>query len=257
MNKLSAIIITKNEERNIGRCIDSLRGVADEIVVVDSGSADKTEQICKENGVIFQYHEWAGFSGQKNYAETLATGDWVLSIDADEALSPALQAEVAELKKSAPGGVVYRMKRLTNFGGSWIRHCGWYPDAKIRIWPRGTAHWAGEIHETIAFDGSPRVVTLKGDLLHYSYYSIAELAARQPKYYTLGAQEALAKGKSCSWAALLGKTAWTFLRDYVIKGGFLDGYAGYLVCRMNAHYTFMKYATLRELTQKQSTSCPK
>lgn len=250
MYKLSAVIITQNEERNIGRCIDSLTGVADEIVVVDSGSCDQTEQICKEKGAIFQHHNWAGFSGQKNYAETLASGDWVLSIDADEALSPALQAEVKELKQLTPQDQAFRLKRLTNFCGSWIRHCGWYPDAKIRIWPRGKAKWAGTIHETIEFVSAPRITTLKGDLLHYSYYSIDELAARQPKYYTLGAQEALAKGRRCSWAALAGKTAWTFLRDYVIRLGFLDGYAGYVVCKMNAHYTFMKYATLRELTKE-------
>lgn len=250
MYKLSAVIITQNEERNIGRCIDSLTGVADEIVVVDSGSCDQTEQICKEKGAIFQHHDWAGFSGQKNYAETLASGDWVLSIDADEALSPALQAEVKELKQLTPQDQAFRLKRLTNFCGSWIRHCGWYPDAKVRIWPRGKASWAGSIHETIEFVSAPRITTLKGDLLHYSYYSIDELAARQPKYYTLGAQEALAKGKRCSAAALVARTAWTFLRDYVIRLGFLDGYAGYVVCKMNAHYTFMKYATLRELTKE-------
>ena len=250
MNKLSAVIITLNEERNIGRCIDSLQGVADEIVVVDSGSTDKTEHICKEKGVIFQHHDWAGFSGQKNYAETLATGDWILSIDADEALSPALQAEVMKLKLMPPKDQVYRLKRLTNFCGSWIRHCGWYPDAKIRIWPRGKARWTGTIHETIEFDSTPSITTLKGDLLHYSYYNIDELSTRQPKYYTLGAQESLTKGKRCSATALMARTTWTFLRDYVIKGGFLDGYAGYVVCKMNAHYTFMKYATLRELTHK-------
>ncbi len=250
MYKLSAVIITQNEERNIGRCIDSLTGVADEIVVVDSGSCDQTEQICKEKGAIFQHHDWAGFSGQKNYAETLASGDWVLSIDADEALSPALQAEVKELKQLTPQDQAFRLKRLTNFCGSWIRHCGWYPDAKVRIWPRGKASWAGSIHETIEFVSAPRITTLKGELLHYSYYSIDELAARQPKYYTLGAQEALAKGKRCSAAALVARTAWTFLRDYVIRLGFLDGYAGYVVCKMNAHYTFMKYATLRELTKE-------
>lgn len=250
MYKLSAVIITQNEERNIGRCIDSLTGVADEIVVVDSGSCDQTEQICKEKGTIFQHHDWAGFSCQKNYAETLASGDWVLSIDADEALSPALQAEVKELKQFTPQDQAFRLKRLTNFCGSWIRHCGWYPDAKVRIWPRGKASWAGSIHETIEFVSAPRITTLKGDLLHYSYYTIDELAARQPKYYTLGAQEALAKGKRCSAAALVARTAWTFLRDYVIRLGFLDGYAGYVVCKMNAHYTFMKYATLRELTKE-------
>lgn len=250
MYKLSAVIITQNEERNIGRCIDSLTGVADEIVVVDSGSCDQTEQICKEKGAIFQHHDWAGFSGQKNYAETLASGDWVLSIDADEALSPALQAEVKELKQLTPQDQAFRLKRLTNFCGSWIRHCGWYPDAKVRIWPRGKASWAGSIHETIELVSAPRITTLKGDLLHYSYYSIDELAERQPKYYTLGAQEALAKGKRCSAAALVARTAWTFLRDYVIRLGFLDGYAGYVVCKMNAHYTFMKYATLRELTKE-------
>lgn len=255
---LSAVIITQNEERNIQRCLSALEGLADEIIVVDSGSTDKTEQICRQYCVNFVRHEWLGFAEQKNYANALAKGEWILSIDADEAVSLPLFDELLALKKQGfDPSCVYRLKRLTNFCGSWIHHCGWYPDAKIRLFQRNTARWTGTIHESIEFSHSPKVVTLKGDLLHYSYNTIDELASRQPKYYRLAAQEAFEKGKRCSKASLISRTCWTFLRDYLLKGGILDGSAGFTVCRMNAHYTHMKYATLRDLTRKNSSSCPK
>ena len=249
MTTLSAVIITQNEERNISRCLNSLQGVADEVVVVDSGSTDATKEICLSHGTRFTHHDWQGYSGQKNYADTLATCEWIFSIDADEALSEPLRRSIIQLKaQGLKDGTVYRVNRLTNFCGQWIHHCGWYPDAKVRIWRKGAAHWEGTIHEQLKFTSPVRIVQLKGDLLHYSYYTLDELTSRQAKYYKLAAQEAFQKGKRCSGASLFFKPLWSFLRDYIFNGGFLDGTAGYTVCRMKAHYTFMKYATLQEMT---------
>lgn len=248
MIQISAIVITQNEERNIGRCLQSLQGVADEMIVVDSGSTDDTENICRRMGAHFVSHPWKGYAEQKNFANGLASHPWLLSIDADEALSPTLRDELLQLKASdqLDPQCVYRLRRLTNFCGSWIRHCGWYPDARVRLWPRGTAQWQGDVHEQLAYASHPRVVTLRGDLLHYSYYSLDELARRQPRYYHTAASEMAQRGRRCGMASVVLRPLWTFLRDYLLRLGFLDGAAGFIVCRMNAHYTFMKYATLRE-----------
>ncbi|MBQ0015690.1 MAG: glycosyltransferase family 2 protein [Bacteroidales bacterium] len=247
---LSAVVITQNEERNIGRCLKSLQGVADEVVVVDSGSTDATKAICDRYGVRWEHHDWEGYAEQKNFANQLAQGDWILSIDADEALSPRLRQQLLDLKQQGfADGVVYRVKRLTNYCGSWIHHCGWYPDAKVRLWKAGMAQWEGSIHETLCYAADMQVVTLMGDLEHYSYYSIEDHARRQPRYYLLDAQKAYDRGqRTCRWGAMY-HSLWTFVRDYLIRMGVLDGYAGYTVCRLNAHYTFMKYATLYELGQ--------
>ena len=254
-NSLTVVIITHNEERNIERCLESVIGIAAEVVVVDSGSTDGTEEICRQYGAKFYSHDWAGFAEQKNYAETLATGDWVLSLDADEEVSESLSASIMQaLADGGDEGTVYCMNRLTNFCGQWIRHCGWYPDRKVRMWKRGTARWEGSVHERLAFSTLMKTVRLEGDLLHYSYYTLDELAERQRKYYLLAAQEAFAQGRRCRQAGVVLRPLWRFVRDYLLRGGFLDGSAGYTVCRMNAHYTFMKYATLREL-QMNNKAC--
>lgn len=263
MNRISAVIITQNEGRNIGRCLASLAGIADEVVVVDSGSTDQTEEICRQAGVIFQHHCWEGYSLQKNYAQSLASGSWILSIDADEALSAELRQSLLQLKN---GGLsedcVYSFRRLTNYCGHWIKHCGWYPDEKIRLWHKGTCLWEGVVHEELKFCQKVRNQTLVGDLLHYSYYSIEELAARQVKYAALAAQKLHQQDKQCPKGALVAKPMWTFLRNYLLKGGFLDGNAGYQVCRMTAFYTLLKYARLKELAKEEKNrtdphKCPK
>jgi len=191
MNRISAVIITQNESRNIGRCLVSLKDIADEVVVVDSGSTDDTESICREMGATFQHHDWEGYSGQKNYAETLATGEWILSIDADEALSDELRESLLLLKTSkAAADTVYSFCRLTNYCGTWIKHCGWYPDEKIRLWRKGICEWDGVVHEELKFHTPVKRQHLNGDLLHYSYYSVEEHAARQVRYATLAAEKA-------------------------------------------------------------------
>lgn len=249
MNRISAIIITQDEERNIGRCLESLRGVADEVVVVDSGSTDGTEGICREAGVRFEHHDWEGYSRQKNYANGLASHPWILSLDADEALSPTLRESLLEWKAEECRQAAYHMNRLTNYCGHWIRHCGWYPDPCTRLFPKDAARWDGLVHERLTFHFPLSTFRLKGDLLHYSYYSVEEHASRQVHYATLAARKAHEAGKRTGAVGVWLRPKWNFVRNYVLKGGFLDGHAGYTVCRMSAFYTFIKYALLREYSR--------
>ena len=245
---ISAVIITQNEERNIGRCLESLRDVVDEIVVVDSGSSDGTEAICRKAGVRFEYHQWEGFAGQKNYADSIASGDWILSIDADEALSQELSNSILAIKSSNPSADnIYCFNRLTNYCGHWIRHCGWHPDWCQRMWHKDKAHWEGLIHEELHYDGDANHKRLEGDLYHYSYYTVGEHLQRQSKYAMLCAEEYHLQGKRCGVAAIVLRPSWTFFRNYFLRLGFLDGWAGFVVCRISAMYTMTKYATLFKL----------
>ncbi len=248
MPGISAVIITFNEEKNIGRCVTSLQGVADEIVVVDSGSSDRTEEICKEKGVKFYFHPWAGYIGQKNHANSLALHDLILSIDADEALSDDLRKSILEIKNS-PAADGYEMNRLTNYCGRWIRHGGWYPDRKLRLFDRKKFEWGGErIHEHLVCKvDDARIRHLKGDLLHYSYYSISGHYAQANHFTDMTAALAVEKGKKAGIMKLLLGPALKFIRDYFLKGGFLDGYYGFVVCRISAQATFMKYAKIRQI----------
>ena len=245
--KISAIIITKNEERNIGRCLQSLQSIADEIIVVDTFSTDATKEICEQYNVKFVQREWLGYAEQKNYANSLSAYDVILSIDADEALSPKLQKSLLDLKSTNMQNFVYQVNRLTNYCGKWIYHCGWYPDKKIRIFNRNTAKWVGTIHETLSYPSETAVIKLKGDLHHYSYYSIEEHVVQSDKYSTLAAEEYFKQNKKYSIITILFKTIWRFLRDYFFKGGFLDGFYGFTICKINAKTTFLKGVKLRKL----------
>lgn len=250
---ITAVIITHNEERNILRCLNSVQDVVDEIVVVDSGSTDHTENICNDFGVKFVHQDWLGYSEQKNFANSLASNDWILSIDADEELSDELKHSILKYKsKHIPHDMVFSMNRLTNYCGHWIRHCGWYPDRKIRLWNRNIGKWNGIIHETIEFTQPVEEKCLKGDLNHYSYYSIEDHIRQADKFTTLTAEEAYKKGKRCNsiWK-LRVKTFWKFFHDYVFELGFLDGYYGYVVCKISAFATFMKYSKLHEKSKKK------
>lgn len=248
MSQISAVIITKNEERNIGRCLESLEDVADEIIVVDSGSTDRTEFLCKGcNTVRFYHHDWAGYSEQKNYAESLAKFDWILSIDADEAPSHTLRTSLKRLKaRGCEEGMVYSMNRLTNYCGHWIWHCGWYPDEKVRLWQKGRARWDGVVHEELRFEGEPQKVLLQGNLLHYSYYSVEDHQKRLEKYAKLAAEKARQQGRKASWLTIACKPIWRFIRGYFIKGGIRDGRAGFTVCKMEARYVKRREQILQE-----------
>ncbi|MGB0918713.1 MAG: glycosyltransferase family 2 protein [Flavobacteriales bacterium] len=241
MRKLSAVIITFNEARNIKRCIESLQEVADEIVVVDSFSTDATPSICKGLNVQFHQREWKGYSKQKNYGNGLASNDWILSVDADEALSDELKNAITKIKADKHEN--YSFNRLTNYCGKWIKHSGWYPDTKVRLFNRVNSDWNGDVHETLSVDAKS-VKKLKGDLLHYSYTTVSDHVRRTDGYSTLGAQELFDKNKKSSVLNLLFNPWLKFHKLYFLKLGFLDGMAGFTIALITAYGTFLKYIKL-------------
>lgn len=247
MKQLSAVIITRNEERNIARCLASLRGVADEVVVVDSHSTDATQRICEEMGVRFLQREWDGYSPQRNFAVDAATHDWILAIDADEELSPQLRESILEVKAEG-GHMNFTFNRKTNYCGQWINHSGWYPDTKFRLFDRHECRWHGIVHETLTQPKSG-IRHLQGDLLHYSYSTIAEHIDRTDRYATLAAQELLAQGKSPSLLKMLFSPVLKFIRFYAVGMGFLDGRYGLVIAWVSAKGTYLKYVRHRKLAR--------
>ena len=247
MVKLSVIIITYNEERNIARCLDSIIGIADEIVVVDSFSTDTTEQICKSRGVRFVQHPFEGHIEQKSYALTLSAYTNVLSLDADEALDETLKRNILEAKANWKYDG-YEMNRLTNYCGAWIKHCGWYPDRKLRLFDKTKGKWGGtNPHDKYKMDNGASIGYLKGDILHYSYYSIEEHYKQIEYFTTIASKELFQKGKRASLIRMYMSPVVKFIQSYIIKFGFLDGSAGWNVCRLSARATFLKYKKLRDL----------
>lgn len=253
MKKLSVIIITLNEERNIRRCIESVMSFADEIIVVDSLSTDSTEKICNELGVRFVSQKWLGYSGQKNFANNIASNDWIFSIDADEAVSEKLASSILKLKKNDFQDCnVFCMNRLTNYCGHWIKHCGWYPDRKIRIWNRNIGKWDGEIHETIEFSTKVKRNLLDGDLLHYSYNTAEEFENQLVKFAKMRGKHYFTKGKKNAGFHIIFSPIYAFIQHYIIRLGFLDGADGLHICRVIAQTTRLKYQTLKELNKKNN-----
>jgi glycosyltransferase involved in cell wall biosynthesis len=247
MIKISAVIITFNEERNIVGCLQSLDGIADEIVVVDSFSTDATEELCKPFNVMFLQHPFEGYMQQKSWACNQAEYDYILQLDADEQLSDELKCSILEVKAEwkADG---YSFNRLTNYLGKWIRHSGWYPDAKLRLWDRRKGAWSGiNLHESVKMKDNTLTARLKGDLLHYSYYSIQQHLNQINSFTEIAARESLAKGKSTSMFVILIKVIWKFKSNYFFKLGFLDGYYGFVVCVMTAYTLFVKSLKMKEL----------
>lgn len=245
---LSTVIITLNESRNIGRAILSVKDLSDDIVIVDSGSTDGTAELSKGHGARVVVREWEGYSATKNYANTLAKHPWILSLDADEALSPELQDSIRQqLMLPLPDHRVFSFNRLTNYCGSWIRYSGWYPDRKIRIWHRDFGKWEGEIHENLVFTGEPEIVHLKGDLLHYSFYTRAEHLRQIDRFTTLAAESMYRNGSSAGNLKIWFGAPVRFIRDYIFRGGILDGRAGFDVCRGSAYAVRLKYSKLRKL----------
>jgi glycosyltransferase involved in cell wall biosynthesis len=244
--KISATIITCNEERRIARTIESLR-CCDEIVVVDSGSTDRTVEIAQQLGARVIDSPWPGYAKQKNLAAAQAANDWILSLDADEALSEALEAEIWQLRKKGPEFDAYTMPRLAQYLGRWILHSGWHPDRKVRLYDRNKATWVGEfVHESVEAHGT--VGHLKSSILHYTFDSISEHVRTLDGYTTLAAQEIVSRKQRVSWPNLLFEPAWTFLRTYVLQRGFLDGPEGLMIACMAAMYTFLKYAKARNMS---------
>lgn len=248
MIKLSVVIITYNEEKNIERCLLSLKEVADEIVVLDSFSTDETKFICEKHNVKFFQHKFDGHIQQKNRAITYASNSHVLSLDADEALDEKLISSILEVKNNFSKDGYY-MNRLTNYCGHWVKHCGWYPDKKLRLWDRGKGEWTGvNPHDKYElFKGDKNTAQLKGDILHYSYYSIED-HYKQVDYFTDIASNAYfnKKNKAPYYKLFVNPIA-KFIDHYILHLGFLDGKAGFSISKISAYATYLKYKKLRKL----------
>jgi glycosyltransferase involved in cell wall biosynthesis len=248
--RLSIVIITLNEEKNIGRCIDSLIPVADEFIIADSFSTDNTVTLIRNKGLEVIQREWQGYSATKNHANTLATGDFILSIDADEALSPELARAIQEFKIN-PTADVCHVNRLTNYCGQWIRHGGWYPEFKARIFRRGMAEWRGTIHEDLVLIGQYKATMLTGDLYHYSYPTVDSHLKKVFTYARLAAERDLSSGKRYT---LLGngllKPWFMFVRKYFFSLGLLDGYYGFVIAVISALERFLRFVYFKEITKK-------
>lgn len=251
MKKISATIITLNEEDKIRQCLESLQDVADEIVVVDSLSTDNTKSICEEFGVRFIEQKWLGYSEQKNLANNIASHDWILSIDADEELSDELKKSILRIKneerETKNEELVYSFNRLNNYCGKWIHHSGFYPDKKIRIWNRKVGKWEGIVHEVIKFSTKVKEVHLKGDLLHYSYSKPEDFERQVFKFAEMRAQHYFDKGKKNAGLLSVVSPIFFFIKHYLIRLGFLDGKEGFVMCWVSAKATRHKYKTLKKL----------
>ena len=242
--KISATLVTLNEEQNLARALGSL-SCCDELLIIDSGSEDRTIEIAEQHGARVIEREWKGYADQKNFAAQAAQHDWILALDADEALSDPLAAEIHSLKSRPPSVDAYRFPRRARYLGKWIRHSGWYPDAKVRLYHRGKAEWVGNyVHESVEVSGS--VGTLQGDLLHYTCDTIASHVQTVDRYTTLAAKELVERGERVGWVDLSLAPAWTFLKTYFLKLGFLDGLEGLAIAHMAAFYVFAKHAKARK-----------
>jgi len=246
--KITAAVITFNEERKVAWCLDSLRGVADEIVVVDSFSTDRTVEICKTKGVRVVKHAFEGHIEQKNYAMSLASHDHILSLDADEVLSEELKNSILNVKNNWTRDG-YWLNRLTNYCGSWIRHCGWYPDKKLRLWDKRRGCWGGiNPHDKVVMTQSASTTHLSGDLLHYSYSSIKQHISHANNFSDIAAMAAYrADRRSEVIRDIFLNPTFTFLKKYFLQLGVLDGYYGFVISIISAFGKFLKYAKLREL----------
>jgi len=244
--KISATLVTLNEESNLARALESLR-CCDEILVVDSGSIDRTTELASKLGARLVESPWPGYAAQKNFAAEQACHDWILSIDADEALSESLEGEIWNLKKKGPSYDAYTMPRLAQYLGRWILHSGWYPDRKVRLYHRGKARWIGNfVHESVEVDG--RIGHLESNLLHFTCDSLSEHLKTMDRYTTLAAEELVSRKQKILLRNMILDPAWTFTKTYFIQRGFQDGLEGLTIAYMAALYTFLKYAKARNMT---------
>jgi glycosyltransferase involved in cell wall biosynthesis len=245
--QISAIIITFNEEKNIGRCLESLLGIADEIIVVDSYSSDRTEEICRQHGVRFIKHRFLGHIEQKNWAILQASFPHILSLDADEALSDKLRASILKVKENWTHDGYY-FNRLTNYCGTWIRHTSWYPSRKLRLWDARKGHWGGfNPHDRFFLDRGSTRKFLRGDILHYSYYNVSEHLEQMNSFSTILARSYYERGRKVYFFSVVLHPLWRFIKDFFLKTGFFDGYYGFIVSVNSAHEVFMKYVKLRNI----------
>jgi glycosyltransferase involved in cell wall biosynthesis len=248
MHDLSIVIITKNEAANIRACLESVAW-ADEIVVVDSGSTDETVAICKEFGALVHVHDWPGFGVQKNRALGYATRDWVLSLDADERVTPELRAEIEAVLKDSRAVDSYFVPRLSNYCGRFMYHSGWYPDLLPRLFRRGKARFSDDlVHERLIVEGSSG--KLKGLLLHYAFEGMEEVLHKVNQYSTAGAAMMHKRGRKASLSGAVLRGLWSFFRTWILRGGILDGREGFMLAVSNAEGTYYRYLKLMLLNRK-------
>ena len=252
MLPLSVVIITYNEEANIKRCLESVQGLAEEIIVVDSGSLDGTQEICRSMGATVIEQEFLGYIEQKNFATSKANNDWIFSMDADEALTPELRASIEAIFPE-PAADGYTMNRLTNYCGTWVKHGGWYPDLKLRLYNRNKGQWTGvNPHDRYRLSLGSAMSHLNGDILHYSYNSLSDHLKQIDRFSSIGAISMHNQGKRSSIAKILYKPIARFLRHYIFKAGFLDGLTGFTIAINSGHAVFLKYLRLYYLQKDKS-----
>ncbi len=241
--KITATIITRDEQDNIARAIESL-GFCDQVLVVDSGSTDETVAIARSMGASVICRDWPGYAAQKNFAAEQARNDWILSLDADEAVTPKLAAGIRRLAPAGTPCAGYDFPRLARYCGRWIRHSGWYPDRKVRLYDRTRGRWVGAyVHESVQVAGE--IGHLEGDLLHYTCDSIEDHQASLDRYTDLAARDLCAAGRRVGpWRPLLAPIH-AFVKSYLLQRGFLDGRAGLSIARMAARYVYLKYCKAR------------
>jgi len=252
MNGLTATLITLNEEQNLPRALSSLEDLPEEIVVVDSGSRDHTCELARRYGARVFSRPWTHFADQRNFAAAQARYDWILALDADEELSLELRDSLRAWKKRAPAAAAYEFARRAHYLGGWIRHSGWYPDRKARLYRRDRARFVGVAHDSLEVHG--RVERLGGDLYHHAFRSLAEHLAKVDSYTSVAARQLYAEGLRRWRPAMLLAPPWTLVQKFLLRGGFLDGYRGALIAWMAARYVFLKYRKLGRLVRGGSMS---
>jgi glycosyltransferase involved in cell wall biosynthesis len=246
---ISVVIITYNEEKRLEAALKSVADFASEIVVVDRFSDDDTVKVAKKYTELVFQRKWTNFADQKNFANSKTSFPWILSLDADERVSPELREEILQLKEGEPDCSGFSMPRQTYYLGRWIRHGGWYPDRKLRLFQKSSAHWEGEyVHESLVIEG--KVKNLAGSLHHFTYRNIRDHLERINRFSELGAQKLYAKKKKCRWYHLAVVPFLNFLKAYFWRAGFLDGFAGFVVSTLHGYSVFIRYAKLKEIWQK-------
>jgi glycosyltransferase involved in cell wall biosynthesis len=251
VTKLTVTVITHNEAPHLGEALESVSW-ADEIIVIDSESTDETVATARRYTPHVEVRPWMGYGTQKNYAHDRASHDWILSIDADERVTPRLADEIRSLLQVGPRAKGYRISRVSHYLGRWIRSTDWYPDYHVRLYDRRAAQWSEhQVHESIDCQG--RVETLRGELLHYPYRDISEHLTKIDRYTTLVAEQWAAEGRTTSALAAFIYPRLAFLRNFVLRRGFLDGHTGLLISTLNSYYVFLKYAKLYEMSQAART----
>jgi len=251
MVQISGVIITYNEEEHIEKCLMSLTDVVDEILIVDSFSTDKTQGICEQFNVRFIQHKFEGYIEQKNYALSLATHDYILSLDGDEALSDTLKESILKVKKNWEHDGYYS-NRMNNYCGQWIKHSDWYPDRKLRLFKKRSGEWKGiNPHDSYTLKTDKIKGNLNGDLLHWIYKDYKEHNIKVDKFSTIAAESYYKLGKKSSILKIIYRPIWAFFKAYFFRLGFLDGLNGFIICVQTYNVTFLKYIKLYQLWNKK------